>query len=54
MSICQNPNCQNSFPICYKCGRSMRLREGKFGKFWGCSGYGIKDDSCLNTRKYFM
>ena len=54
MSICQNPNCQNSFPICDKCGRPMRLREGKFGKFWGCSGYGIKDDPCANTRKYFM
>ncbi|UNH27888.1 UvrD-helicase domain-containing protein [Moellerella wisconsensis] len=54
MSICQNPNCQNSFPICDKCGRPMRLREGKFGKFWGCSGYGIKDDPCSNTRKYFI
>lgn len=54
MSICQNPNCRNAFPICDKCGRPMRLREGKFGKFWGCSGYGIKDDQCSNTRKYFM
>ena len=53
ISICQNPNCQHSFPICEKCGRPMRLREEKFGKFWGCSGYGIKDDSCSNTRKYF-
>ena len=54
VSTCQNPNCRNSFPICDKCGRPMRLREGKFGKFWGCSGYGIKDDPCSNTRKYFM
>lgn len=53
-STCQNPNCRNAFPICDKCGRPMRLREGKFGKFWGCSGYGIKDDPCSNTRKYFM
>lgn len=54
MSICQNPNCQNTFPICEKCGRPMRLREGKFGKFWGCSGYGVKGDQCSNKRKYFM
>ena len=53
MSICQNPYCANTFPICERCGRPMRLREGRFGKFWGCSGYGIKDDPCSKTRKYF-
>ena len=25
--------------ICPKCGREMRLRNGKNGEFWGCSGY---------------
>lgn len=51
-SVCQNPNCLNEFPICDKCGRPMKLRDGRFGKFWGCSGYGIKDDQCTNTRKF--
>lgn len=50
VSKCTNPKCENSFPICEKCGRPMRLRNGKFGQFWGCSGYGIKDDQCRNTR----
>ncbi|WLW67642.1 hypothetical protein RAH45_06715 [Psychrobacter sp. van23A] len=27
------------------------MRESKFGKFWGCSGYGIPDDQCKNTIK---
>jgi len=22
-----------------KCGKQMKLRNGKFGEFWGCSGY---------------
>lgn len=25
--------------ICPKCGESMRKRNGKYGEFWGCSGY---------------
>lgn len=24
---------------CPKCGRAMKLRDGKYGEFWGCSGY---------------
>lgn len=50
VSKCTNPDCGHSFMICEKCGRPMRLREGKFGKFWGCSGYGIQGDQCTNTR----
>lgn len=50
-SLCNNKDCGNSIKICNKCGRPMRMREGKFGKFWGCSGYGIKDDQCTNTTK---
>jgi len=30
----------------------MKKREGKYGDFWGCSGYGIKEDQCKNTRKF--
>ena len=26
-------------PKCRKCGREMVRRKGKFGEFWGCSGY---------------
>ena len=28
-----------STPICSKCGKEMKLRNGKFGEFWGCAGY---------------
>lgn len=50
---CNNARCKNEMPICSKCGRPMKLRDGKFGKFWGCTGFGIKDDQCKYTRKYF-
>ena len=26
-------------PKCKKCGRTMVRRKGKYGEFWGCSGY---------------
>lgn len=51
-SICNNPSCKSSIKICDKCGRPMKKREGKYGDFWGCSGYGIKEDQCKNTRKF--
>lgn len=50
-SICTNPSCQTQIKICNKCGRPMNLRNGKFGEFWGCSGYGVKDDQCKNTAR---
>lgn len=25
--------------ICPRCGQVMRVRKGRFGQFWGCSGY---------------
>lgn len=25
--------------FCPKCGKPMRLRSGRYGEFWGCSGY---------------
>lgn len=49
-SRCTNPKCGYSFPICEKCGRPMRVRHGRYGDFLGCSGYGIKEDQCTNTR----
>ena len=33
--------------ICPKCGKQLVLRNGKYGKFWGCTGY----PSCKYTRK---
>ncbi len=50
-SDCNNQDCRHSMKICEKCGRPMKLRNGKYGDFWGCSGYGIQDDQCRNTRK---
>lgn len=50
-SVCNNSNCHNSIKICDKCGRPMKKRNGKFGEFWGCSGYGIPGDQCKNTKK---
>ncbi|MBA6348337.1 UvrD-helicase domain-containing protein [Colwellia sp. BRX8-9] len=51
-SICQNPHCQETLKICFKCGRPMKLRKGRYGDFWGCSGYGIKSDQCNHTEKH--
>ncbi|GGF84291.1 UvrD-helicase domain-containing protein [Alteromonas lipolytica] len=48
-SVCNNPGCANVMKICNKCGRPMKRRNGKFGEFWGCSGYGIMEDQCKNT-----
>jgi len=48
-SICRNPYCGNKQKICPKCARPMALRDGKFGQFYGCSGYGLKDDQCKQT-----
>lgn len=35
-------------PKCPKCGAQMKLRTGKFGKFYGCTNY----PSCKGTKKY--
>jgi DNA helicase-4 len=50
-SKCNNPACSAHTPICDRCGRPMKLRDGRFGKFWGCSGYGLRKDRCRNTWK---
>lgn len=50
-SKCSNPSCDHFMKICDKCGRPMNIKEGKFGKFWGCTGFGSPDDQCKNTRK---
>ncbi|WP_411992084.1 UvrD-helicase domain-containing protein [Agarivorans sp. DSG3-1] len=50
-SDCNNQDCGHTFKICEKCGRPMKKRTGKYGEFWGCSGYGIENDQCKNTVK---
>mgnify|MGYP001602934685 CR=1 FL=1 len=35
-------------PSCPDCGRYLVARDGKYGKFWGCTGY----PNCHFTRKY--
>lgn len=51
-STCNNVACGLSIKICEKCGRPMKLRKGAFGEFWGCTGYGIKEDQCKQTRNH--
>ncbi|MFO8110570.1 MAG: reverse transcriptase-like protein [Thermoplasmata archaeon] len=34
--------------ICSECGKEMVVRDGKYGKFWGCTGY----PKCTNTTSY--
>ena len=51
-SICNNPECKHSMKICPKCGRPLRLREGRFGKFGDAQGYGVKDDKCSYTTRH--
>ncbi|WP_051252962.1 UvrD-helicase domain-containing protein [Ferrimonas kyonanensis] len=50
-SICNNSACGASIKLCPICGRPMKLKEGPYSKFWGCSGYGIKDDRCDHKEK---
>jgi DNA helicase-4 len=48
-SVCNNMACCETIRLCEKCGRPMKKRSGRNGEFWGCSGYGIKDDQCTFT-----
>lgn len=51
-SICNNMACRETVRLCERCGRPMKRRTSKYGEFWGCSGYGIKDDQCTNTSNH--
>lgn len=39
----------NDNPKCPKCGADMVLRNGKYGKFYGCSKFGSSETSCNGT-----
>ncbi|MFM5425258.1 topoisomerase DNA-binding C4 zinc finger domain-containing protein, partial [Aeromonas veronii] len=50
-SVCNNSLRGCKIKICPECGRPMKIRNGQYGDFWGCTGYGIKDDQCKVTIK---
>ncbi|MGL1462269.1 UvrD-helicase domain-containing protein [Vibrio parahaemolyticus] len=37
--VCIDKSCNDERPICKNCGGEMKLWEGKYGNFWGCSTY---------------
>jgi DNA helicase-4 len=51
-SVCNNIACRETIRLCERCGRPMKKRSGRNGEFWGCSGYGIKDDQCTYTNNH--
>lgn len=40
-------NTQTETKLCPRCGRTLKRRAGRFGTFWGCSGY----PDCRYTEK---
>lgn len=34
-----SPEVRKNLKMCPKCGQFLRKRNGKYGEFWGCSGY---------------
>jgi len=50
--VCQNPDCDAVTQLCPRCFRPLVHREGKYGPFLGCSGYGAPGNSkCTFTRR---
>lgn len=43
----ENSDGAESVPVCELCGREMALKKGRFGSFYGCTGY----PECKNIRK---
>ncbi|MET0753390.1 MAG: type I DNA topoisomerase [Pyrinomonadaceae bacterium] len=46
----QKPNAEDQsseVPVCELCGKEMALKKGRFGSFYGCTGY----PDCKNIRK---
>lgn len=35
----KSPSVKKTVKTCPRCGQMLRKRSGKFGEFWGCSGY---------------
>lgn len=51
LRVCANKKCGSTTKICPKCGRDMKLRTSEYGDFYGCSGFGLDDDSCSYKEK---
>ena len=51
-SVCNNMECRGTIRLCARCGRPMKKRNGSHREFWGCTGYGIKDDQCTYTSNH--
>ena len=49
-TICSDEACRNEKLICDRCGRPMKIKNGPYGKFLGCSGYGDPRDQCTEKR----
>lgn len=43
------PRDETKAPDCDKCGAKMKLRQGRYGEFWGCSSY----PQCQNIKDVF-
>jgi DNA topoisomerase I len=43
----ENQAASEEVPACENCGKTMALKSGRFGKFYGCTGY----PDCRNIRK---
>lgn len=43
----ENSDGAEAVPVCELCGREMALKKGRFGSFYGCTGY----PECKNIRK---
>ena len=39
----------SSNPHCPKCDRPMRFNDGKFGAYWGCTGWNAKENPCNHS-----
>ncbi len=37
--VCIDEACGSERPLCKSCGNEMKLRNGQYGSFWGCSSY---------------
>ncbi|WP_435249347.1 hypothetical protein ACMAZD_08480 [Vibrio sp. nBUS_14] len=50
---CINEECGDIRPLCKRCGSEMKLRNGKYGKFWSCTTYRKgADRNCGYTLNY--
>lgn len=45
---CSSDKCKYKEPLCPQCGGILKLRLGKYGKFWGCEHYRGKDPLSCN------